>query len=47
MTTLADLIPTRDGESSWGTPLGWRPTGTQPDPGELFDIFAKVLKTAS
>ncbi|MFN8200566.1 MAG: DUF3516 domain-containing protein [Nakamurella multipartita] len=40
MTTLADLIPTRDGESSWDTPLGWQPTGTQPDPGELFDIFA-------
>ncbi|HEY5880676.1 MAG TPA: DUF3516 domain-containing protein [Nakamurella sp.] len=38
--TLADLVPTRDGETTWDTPLGWQPTGTQSDPDELIDIFA-------
>src|SRR6478609_2413006 len=38
--TLADLIPTRDGEATWDPPLGGLPAAGQPDPDELFDIFA-------
>src|SRR6476660_119178 len=38
--TLADLIPTRDGEATWDPPLGGLPAAGQPDPDELFDVFA-------
>src|SRR6476646_3860552 len=39
--TLADLIPTRDGEATCDAPLGGLPAAGQPDPGQLFDVFAR------